>query len=143
MSSLSTYNWTDFWRTEGVIQGITNQNIYKKVFTGIPYDARKLKIINVQYDALNNFTNMAALYIPSLNLSIPFSVVAGSGNMVTPVTLLLNSPFPVPFEFQLFAYNSSTIDPTIDVTGILSFTFEIIRDEDSRRLCHGIRNTPN
>lgn len=144
----SNYNWIDFIRCETVIKFVNNTNVITQMIPNVPYDARKIRILDVTYENLtdlaDNYTSV--LIIPAFNLTIPLVITAGSGSMIQPRTLLLNSPFPSALQFQFGLYNIATqsIDPNpgINFAGILSFTIEISRDEDSRRLCHGIRNTP-
>jgi hypothetical protein len=144
----SSYNWVDYIRCETVIKFVNNTNIITHMIPNVPSDARKIRILDVTYENLtdlaDNYTSV--LIIPALNLTIPLVITAGSGSMIQPRTLLLNSPFPNALQFQFGLYNITTqsIDPNSNANfaGNLSFTIEIVRDEDSRRLCHGIRNTP-
>ncbi len=143
----SSYNWVDYIRCEGIIEIVYNASLITRLLPNIPPDARKVRILDVTYDNTADITSTVtcAFIIPSLNLIIPMVVINGSGSIIQPRTLLLTSSIPNNLQFQFGIYDPTTksLNPTLPLAGILSFTIEISRDEDSRRLCYGIRNTPN
>jgi hypothetical protein len=148
--SVPKYNAIDFISSQSIIRAVPNNSLMTVQIMPVPYNARKIKIKEINYYCPNTTVNgVMALIIPNLNLNIPFHIGNGNGSTVIERDLLLTSSLSNSLTFQVVIYrvdnNGNLIidngnnlpvygSGVLSASGIISFTIDIYRDQDSKNI---------